>query len=88
MGSRANVPAAGTGTASREHGAAADARRPPGQPVASRAPEYAVVPDASEADLLPALGARLAAGSDSALMDERAHQQTASSGDHACSQTE
>ena len=30
MGSRANVPAAGTGTASREHGAAADERRPPG----------------------------------------------------------
>ena len=67
MGSRANVPAAGTGTASREHGAAADARRPPGQPVASRAPEYAVVPDASEADLLPALGARLAAGDQHAL---------------------
>ena len=62
-----NVPAAGTGTASREHGAAADERRPPGQPVASRAPEYAVVPDASEADLLPALGARLAAGDQHAL---------------------
>ena len=29
MGSRANVPAAGTGAASREHGAAADAPRPP-----------------------------------------------------------
>ena len=67
MGSRANVPAAGTGTASRERGAVAGARRPPGQPVASRAPEYAVVSDASEADLLPALGARLAAGDQHAL---------------------
>ena len=67
MDSSANLPAAGTGTASREHGTAADARRPPGQPAASRAPEYAAVPDASEADLLPALGARLAAGDQHAL---------------------
>src|SRR5271165_7452428 len=64
MDSRARGPAAGTGTASREHGAAADERRPP---VASRAPEYAAVPGTSEADLLPALGARLAAGDQHAL---------------------
>jgi hypothetical protein len=60
MGSSASGPAAAIGTSSREHGGAAGARRLPGQPAASRAPEYAVVPDASEADLLPALGARLA----------------------------
>ena len=67
MDSSASSPAAAIGTASREHGTAADARRPPWQPVASRVPEYAAVPDASEADLLPALGARLAAGDQHAL---------------------